>query len=187
MEKVTPRVKNQRRASQQKETRVRYVTFRVSDLQEVATSFRDLGFGDLDCSTFLCCLLFHLSLVSSLACLLEHHIRERGVVADPNTTCCNCSLHRVFVDLGACRNSGGRSFGGFFGVCDAVSCILSDTGSLPFSFLRMSSSSLSRYFSPLDNRCFLFPRFFPVFLFFGKDARVVVLNAFRSCSKIIFC
>jgi hypothetical protein len=66
-------VKNQRRASQQKETRVRYVPFQVTDLQEVATSFRDLGFGDLDCSTFLCCLLF-VSLVSLLACLLESSI-----------------------------------------------------------------------------------------------------------------
>lgn len=128
-----------------------------------------------------------ISLVSSLACRLEHHIREPRVVADRNTTCCNCSLHRVFVDLRACRNSGGRSFGGFFGVCDAVSCILSDTGSLPFSCLRMSSSSSSRFFSPLDDSGFLFPGFFPVFLFFGKDARAVVLNAFRSCSKIIFC
>jgi hypothetical protein len=109
------------------------------------------------------------------------------VVADPNTTCCNCSLRRVFVDLRACRNSGGRSFGGFFGVCDAVSCILLDTGSLPFSFLRMSSSSSSRYFSPLDDWCFLSPGFFSVCLFVGKDARAVVLNAFRSRLKIIFC
>ncbi len=65
MEKVTPHVKNQRRASQQKETRARYVPFQVSDLHEVATSIRDLGFGDLDCSTFLCCLLFIISLLFS--------------------------------------------------------------------------------------------------------------------------
>lgn len=115
-----------------------------------------------------CCLLF-VSLVSSLACLLEQPIFVNPrVVADPNTTCCNCSLRRVFVDLRACRNSGGRSFGGFFGVCDAVSCIFLDTGSLPFSFLRMSSSLSSRYFSPLDDWCFLFPGFFSVCLFFGK-------------------
>jgi hypothetical protein len=79
------------------------------------------------------------------------------------------------VDLRACRNSGGRSFGAFFGVCDAVSCILSSTGSLPFSFLRMSSSSSSSYFLlqnqlDLSHRLmigvFFFPDFFRVCLFF---------------------
>lgn len=162
--------------------------FQFSDLQEVATSFRDLGFGDLDCSTFLLLSALHVS--GFFACLSSGatiFVNPPRVVADPNTTCCNCSLHRVFVDLRVCRNSGGRSFGGFFGVCDAVSCILLDTGSLPFSFLRMSSSSSSRYFSPLDDWCFLFPGFFSVCLFFGKDARAVVLNAFRSRLKIIFC
>ncbi len=119
--------------------------------------------------------LHHLSVVF-FACLVfwSHHIREPRVVADRNTTCCNCSLHRVFVDLGTCRNSGGRSFGGFFGVCDAVSCILSSTGSFPFSFLRKSSSSSSSsssYFLiqnqlDLSHRLMIGVFFFPDFLSF---------------------
>jgi hypothetical protein len=91
MEKVIPHVKNQRRASQQKETRVRYGPLQFSDLQYVATSFRDLGFADLDCSRFLCCLLF-MSLVSSLACLLEHHIFLNPASLQIKT------LHAVIVD-----------------------------------------------------------------------------------------
>jgi hypothetical protein len=94
------------------------------------------------------------------------------------------------VDLQACRNSGGRSFGGFFGVCDAVSCILSDTGSLslsPFFGCRRRHRRRRGTSHRLMIGVFFFPDFFPFVFFFGKDARAVVLNAFRSCSKIIFC